>query len=78
MQKKEIPTNIYPFKVTNRNNRKISEIYSKLTTKTPERFSTVFIVYSEHILHLFLVLLLLTLNKQMFAGPHPINSETLK
>ena len=78
MQKKEIPTNIYLFKVTNRNNRKISEIYSKLTTKTPERFSTVFIVYSEHILHLFLVLLLFTLNMQMFAGPHPINSETLK
>ena len=78
MQKKEIPTNIYPFKVTNRNNRKISEIYSKLTTKTPERFSTVFVVCSEHILHLFLVLLLFTLNRQMFAGPHPIDSETLR
>ena len=58
--------NIYLFKVNNRNTRKRSEICSKLTIKTPERRqrrrSGVFIVNFEHISHLFLVLLLLTLN----------------
>ena len=33
---KHVPTNIYLFKVTNRNTWKRYEIYSKLTTKTPE------------------------------------------
>ena len=46
------PVNIYLFKVTNRNTRKRCEICSKLTIKTPERRP-----------HLFLVFLLLTLNK---------------
>ena len=32
-----LPTNIYLFKVNNRNTRKRCEICSKLTTKTPER-----------------------------------------
>ena len=58
------------FNVNNRNTRR--EIYSKLTIKTPERrhlrHSGVFIVNSEHILHLVLVLLLLTLNRLMPAG----------
>ena len=31
------PANIYLFKVNNRNNRKMFEICSKLTVKTPER-----------------------------------------
>ena len=48
------------------------EIFSKLTVKIPEQRqwhrSGVFIVNFEHIAHLSLVLLLLTLNKQMFAG----------
>ena len=44
-----------------------SEICSKLTIKTPERRqwrrSGVFIVNSKHILHIFLVFLILNLNK---------------
>ena len=52
------PTNIYLFKVSNRNTRKWCEICSKLTLKTSElRDFTVFIVNFEHILHLFLVFL---------------------
>ena len=52
------PANIYLLKVNNRNTRKRCEICSKLTMKTPER---------RH-WHLFLVFLLLTLNKYMLAG----------
>ena len=63
---------IYLFKVNNRNTRKRHEICSNLTLKTPERRqwrrSGVFIVNFGHISHLFLVFLLLTLNKQMLAG----------
>ena len=58
--------NIYLFKFNSRNTRKRCEIFSKLTIKTPERCqwrrSGVFIVNFEHISHLFLVFLLLTLN----------------
>ena len=47
------------------------EIYSKFTKKTSEGhhscFSGVFIVNFENILYLFLVCLLLTLNKEMFT-----------
>ena len=57
------PANIYLLKVNNRNSRKKCEICSKLTIKTPERRSGVFIVNFEHILHIFLLFLLLTLNK---------------
>ena len=63
---------IYLFKVNNRNTRKWCEICSKLIIKTPEqlqwRRSGVFIVAFEHISHLFLVFLLLTLNKYMLPG----------
>ena len=63
------PVGIYLFKV---NSRIRSKICSKLTIKTPEqcqwRHSGVFIVNFEHILHLFLVFLLLTLNMQLLAG----------
>ena len=56
-------TNIYLFKVNNRNTRKRYEICSKLTIKTPERrhwrSSCVYIVNFEHISHLYLVFLLL-------------------
>ena len=59
------PGNIYLFKVNNRNAR--CKICLKLTIKTPERrhwrISGVFIVNFEHISHLFLLLLLLNLNK---------------
>ena len=56
---KLIPTNIFLFKVNNRNTRKRFEICSKLILKTPERRqwrrSVVFIVNSEQILHIVLV-----------------------
>ena len=59
-------------KVNNRHNRKRREKHSKLTIKTPERrqwsCSGVFINNFVHILHLFLVFLLLTLNKEMSVG----------
>ena len=61
------PGNIYLFKVNNKNTRKRCEICLKLTIKTPEwhqwRCSGVFIVNFEYISYLFLVLLLLTVNK---------------
>ena len=57
---------IYLLKVNNRNTRVRCEICSKLTIKIPERRqwrrSDVFIVNFEHISHLNLVFLLLTLN----------------
>ena len=61
------PLNIYLFKVNNRNTRKRWKICSKLTIKTPERchwrHSGIFIVNFEHISHLYLVFLLLPLNR---------------
>ena len=66
-----MPANIYVFKLNNRNTGKRSEICSKLTINTPERRhwhrSGVFIFNFKHILHLFLVFLLLTLNREMLA-----------
>ena len=61
------PSGICLLKVNNRNTRTRCEICSKLTINTPERRqwrrSGVFIVNFEHISHLVLVFLLLTLNK---------------
>ena len=63
------PAGIYLLKVNNRNTRTRCEICSKLTIKTPERRrSGVFIVNFDHISHLVLVFLLLTLNMQLPAG----------
>ena len=66
------PVGIYLLNVNNRNTRTSCEICSKLTIKTPERHhwrhSDVFIVNFEHILHLVLVFLLLTLNMSLPAG----------
>ena len=63
---------IYLPKFKNRNVRTSCEICSKFTIKTPERRqwrrSGVFIVNIEHISHLFLMFLLLTLNMQLPAG----------
>ena len=56
----DFPAGIYLLKVNNRNNRARCELCLKLTIKTPERIHC--IVNFEHIPHLFLVLLLLTLN----------------
>ena len=65
--KGRVPANIYLFKSKNSSNRKRRQICSKLTIKTKEgrhwRRSGVFIVNFKHILHLFLVFLLLTFNK---------------
>ena len=61
------PTNMYLFKVKYRNTRSRCKICSKLTIKTPERHhlrrSGIFIVNFEHIPHILLVFLLLTLNE---------------
>ena len=59
------PANIYLLKFNSRNTRKRCKIYSKLTIKTPDDLIDVdvFIFKFEHISHLLLVLLLLTLNK---------------
>ena len=61
------PAGNYMFKVNNGNTRTRCEICSKLTIKTPERRqwrrSGVFIVNFEHISHLVLVFLLLTLSR---------------
>ena len=59
------PAGIYLLKVNKRNSRARCEIYSKLTIKIPERRQWrrfgIFIVNLEHISHLVLVFLLLTL-----------------
>ena len=61
--RKSSPTNIYLFKI---NNGKCEKCL-KLTIKTPEQLSTVFIVSFGHIPHLK------TFNKYMFARSYPIN-----
>ena len=65
----------YLFKINNRNTRTRCKLCSKLTIKTPEwrqwhqwHWSGVFIVNFEHILHLILVFLLLTLNIKLPTG----------
>ena len=69
-----IPAGIYLLEVNNRNTRTRCEICSNLTIKTPERRqhqwrrSGVFIVNFEHISHLVLMFLSLTLNFQLPAG----------
>ena len=68
------PASIYFFKVNNLDTRKKCEICSKLKIKRAERrhwrHSGVFIVNFEHISPLFLVFLLLTLNRQILLGYH--------
>ena len=60
------PAGIYLLEVNNRNTRARGEICSKSKIKRPERHhwrrSCVFIVNSEHISHLVLMFVLLTLN----------------
>ena len=60
------PVRIYLLKVNSRSTRTRCEICSKLTIKIPEqcqwRRSDVFMITFEHISHLVLVFLLLTLN----------------
>ena len=67
-----VPASKYMFKVNSRNTSERWEICSKLTIKTPKRhyrgLCGVFIFNFEHISHIFLVHLLLTLNRSLFAG----------
>ena len=72
-----LPAGIYLLKLNNRNCRTRCEICLELTTKTPERpveqgvnyvQNYVFIVNSEHISHLVVLLLFLTLNMSLPAG----------
>ena len=67
-----LPASIYLLKVNNRNTRTRCETCSNVTIKTPEqrhwRCSGVFIVNFEHTSYIFLVLLLLTLNKELTTG----------
>ena len=62
-----VPANIYLLRVNNWNIRTRYEIGSNSTIKKPERghwpHFGVFVVNFEHILHLFLMFLMLTLNK---------------
>ena len=62
-----LPASIYMVKVNNGNTRTRCEICSELTIKAPElsqwRRSGIYIVNFEHISHLGLVFLLLTLNR---------------
>ena len=64
---KKVATGNDMFKINNRNSRTRCEISSNLIIKTPERrhwrCSGVFIVNFEHISHLVLVFLLLTLSR---------------
>ena len=62
-RKRNAPAGIYLLKVNKRNTKTRCEICSKLTIKTPERRSGVFIVNFEHISHLNLVFPLLTLSR---------------
>ena len=65
------PSGNYMFKFINRNTRTRCEICSKLTIKIPEyqwHHSGILIVNFEHIQHLLLVFLLLTLNMWLPAG----------
>ena len=56
----KVPANIYLFKVNNVNTRKSCKICSQLTIKTPE--------WCQWLCQCFLVLLLLSLKKQMLGG----------
>ena len=66
------PTDIYLFKVNNRKTRKRCDIYFKVNNKNTRTMSlrsfSCFLINFEHISYLFLVFLLLSLNKEMLAG----------
>ena len=64
-----VPATIYLFKVKSKSTKKRCETCSKLAKKISEQshLRRVYIVNFEHILHIFLVFLLLTLNKKVLA-----------
>ena len=59
----KVPREAFTYSKSNLETLKKCEICSKLIIKTPEQISTVFIVNFGHISYLFLVFLLITLNK---------------
>ena len=59
----KVPQETFTYSKSNIETLKKCEICSKLIIKTPEQISTVFIVDFGHISYLFLVFLLITLNK---------------
>ena len=71
-----LTASIYPVRVNNKNTRARCEMCSELTIKTPELGlwcrSCVFICRFEHISHLVLVFLLLTLNIKLLTGLYKI------
>ena len=68
--------NLFHATVNQRNTRTRCEICSKLTIKTPERRPGVLIVNFEHISHLVLVFLLLTLNGNYMFKVNNRNTRT--
>ena len=68
----KLPVQSYLLKINSKSTRTIYEICSKLTINTPERSqwrrSSIFIVNFEHISHLALLVLWLTLSRQKPAG----------
>ena len=73
--------NIYLFKINNRNTRRRCETCLKLTLEIRERRqlyrSGVLIVSFQHISHLFLELLLLTLSIYLFVGMCDLMNECI-
>ena len=61
------PADIYLLKINYRNTKTRCEIWSELTINTTGRRQVFFIVNFEHISHIVLVFLLLTLNKYLLA-----------
>ena len=73
---KNFSTNIYLFIMNNSNTGKRCEICSKLTTNSPKRRFTVFIVNFEHISYLFTPfssVFTVGFEQVNVAGSHPIN-----
>ena len=62
LRKQGYPANIYLFNIYKRNTKKMCEIGSTLTIKTPERRHSGVFINFEPISHLFLVFLLITLS----------------
>ena len=73
--------NIYLFNLNNKDTKERCKICSKSTIKTPRRREScrfgVFIVNFEHISHLVLVSLMLTLSNWISTGSGPLQGQTL-
>ena len=71
------PTDKYLLKIKNKNTILICRLWSKSTTKTPERCHALFIFNFEH-MEINLIFLLLILNMYLLVGHslHPQNNLT--